>query len=94
MAHVHRTDDDRLTSIEVIDTDDDSFHFHRLPGGERTTSEEFGPGHRHRFGGAETSEPIAVSEDSSTDEDEKDGLHVDDDFVRRVGMAMERLSNQ
>ena len=64
MPHTHKLQDGRETGPEIIDPDNIRKHWHMLEG-ERTSSEDFGPGHTHTIDGAITGPPIEPEGDKA-----------------------------
>ena len=58
MAHLHRHAIQGLpTSVSIVDPNNGNLHWHAISN-EITTTDVFGPGHRHRWRGVLTSTPI------------------------------------
>jgi len=57
IPHIHLVAQNKRTSIEVIDPNDSTRHWHRV-GNLRTSTDPFGAGHTHQFEGKTTSGPM------------------------------------
>lgn len=65
MAHTHRTSDGRETSLDVVDPEDATNHWHTVAG-EKTGISEYGKSHSHIFAGIATTGQIEDDQQSKS----------------------------